>query len=305
MRRHLAAPLVVVPAAFLAALAAPLRRPGASRRRAGRRVRRRRGQPDAPEGDAALLRQHAGPATRYDERALRADFRRLWDTGFLEDLQIDVTDGPKGKVVIFRVAERKRIQIVDYRGSKDLTTTNIEDELKKREAQIKLDTFYDVAKARKVESIIKEMLPRRAVPSRTVKHEAKNIGGAGQQLSFVITDGPKAKIKEISFDGNTVYSDAKLRGKLKNLKEPGSSTQLARGEDDLHRAEVARGGREGPARRPGTARGLLPRPRLRHRPRRSAPDHVLRRQAGQEEADEVHEDRDPRHRGRRSTGSAR
>ena len=119
------------------------------------------------------------------------------------------------------MAERKRIQIVDYRGSKDLTTTNIEDELKKREAQIKLDTFYDAAKARKVESIIKEMLSAKGRPFATVKHEAKNIGGAGQQLSFVITDGPKAKIKEISFDGNTVYSDAKLRGKLKNLKEPG------------------------------------------------------------------------------------
>ena len=43
---------------------------------------------------------------------------------------------------------------------------------------------------------------RRAGPSRTVKHEAKNIGGAGQQLSFVIDDGPKAKVNEIVFDGN-------------------------------------------------------------------------------------------------------
>ena len=157
----------------------------------------------------------------YDERRLREDFKRLWDTGFLEDLQIDVTDGPKGKIVTFRVSERKRIQIVDYRGSKDLTTTNIEDELKKREAQIKLDTFYDPAKARRVEAIIKEMLSVKGRPFATVKHEAKTIGGSGQQLSFVITDGPKAKIKKISFSGNSVYSDAKLRAKLKNLKEPG------------------------------------------------------------------------------------
>jgi outer membrane protein insertion porin family len=163
----------------------------------------------------------ARPGDLYDERRLREDFRRLWDTGFLDDLQIDATDGPKGKIVTFRVSERKRIQIVDYRGSKDLTTTNIEDELKKREAQIKLDTFYDPAKARKVEAIIKEMLAAKGRPFATVKHEAKTIGGSGQQLSFVITDGPKAKIKKISFGGNSVYSDAKLRAKLKNLKEPG------------------------------------------------------------------------------------
>jgi len=157
----------------------------------------------------------------YDERRLREDFKRLWDTGFLDDLQIDVTDGPKGKIVTFRVSERKRIQIVDYRGSKDLTTSNIEDELKKREAQVKIDTFYDPAKARRVESIIKEMLAQKGRPFATVKHEAKNIGGAGQQLSFIITDGPKAKIKQITFEGNSVYSDGTLKGKLKNIKEPG------------------------------------------------------------------------------------
>ena len=85
---------------------------------------------------------------RYDERRLRDDFRRLWDTGFLDDLILDVRESPAGKVVIFRVAERKRIQIVDYRGSKALTTTNIEDGLKEQEEGLKIDTFYDVSRRR-------------------------------------------------------------------------------------------------------------------------------------------------------------
>ena len=69
--------------------------------------------------------------------ACAEDFRRLWDTGFLDDLLLDVRDGAKGKIVSFVVSERKRIQIVDYRGSKALTTTNIEDELKKKDAAVK------------------------------------------------------------------------------------------------------------------------------------------------------------------------
>ena len=76
----------------------------------------------------------AKPGDPYDVKKLRADFRRLWDTGFLDDLQIEVVDGQHGKVVRFKVTERKRIQIVDYRGSKDLTTSTIEDELKKQDA---------------------------------------------------------------------------------------------------------------------------------------------------------------------------
>ena len=93
----------------------------------------------------------------------------------------------------FVVTERRRIQIVDYRGSKDLTTSTIEDELKKRDAQVKIDTFYDPAKARKVESIIKEMLAAKGRPFATVKHEAKNVGASGQQLSFVIDEGPRRR----------------------------------------------------------------------------------------------------------------
>jgi outer membrane protein insertion porin family len=161
------------------------------------------------------------PGDPFDERRLREDFKRLWDTGFLEDLQIEAVDGSRGKVVRFRVTERKRIQIVDYRGSKELSTSTIEEALKKADAEIKIDTFYDPARARKVEAILREMLNQKGRPFGTVKHEAKTIGGAGQQLSFVIDDGPKAKIDEIVFEGNEVYSDATLRGKMKKIKEPG------------------------------------------------------------------------------------
>src|SRR5258706_517356 len=38
------------------------------------------------------------PGDRYDQLRLREDFRRLWDTGFVDDLSFDVDDGPKAKV---------------------------------------------------------------------------------------------------------------------------------------------------------------------------------------------------------------
>ncbi len=161
------------------------------------------------------------PGDRYDEARLKADFRRLWDTGFLDDLTLEVVDGQQGKIAIFGVSERKRIQIVDYRGSKELTSSSIEDELKKRDAQIRIDTFYDLGRARKVEAIVREMLDARGRPFATVKHEAKPIGGAAEQLSFTIDDGPRAKVKEIVFDGNDVFSDGTLAGRMKKIKASG------------------------------------------------------------------------------------
>ena len=161
------------------------------------------------------------PGDRYDEKRLKDDFRRLWDTGFVEDLLLDVRDGAKGKIVTFVVSERRRIQIIDYRGSKALTTTTIEEELKKREAEIKIDTFYDIGKARRVESILREMLAAKGRPFAVVKHDAKSVGGAGLQLSFVVEDGPKANVSRIEFEGNTVFSDDRLRRQLKGIKQKG------------------------------------------------------------------------------------
>ena len=186
------------------------------------------------------------PGDPYDVRKLREDFKRLWDTGFLDDLQIEAVDGPGGKVVRFKVTERKRIQIVDFRGSKDLTTSTIEDALKKADAQIKIDTFYDPAKARKVETIIKEMLAEKGRPFGTVKHEAKNIGGSGQQLSFVIDDGPKAKVHEIVFDGNQVFPDKTLAGKMKKIKEPGFTNLSWLGGKTTYTEDKWLGGEEDP-----------------------------------------------------------
>ena len=183
---------------------------------------------------------------RYDEQRLRQDFRRLWDTGFLQDLRLEVVDGPRGKVVRFYVEERKRIQIVDYRGSKELNTTTIEDELKKRDALIKIDTFYDLAKCRRVEAIIREMLSQKGRPFAAVKHEEKVIGGAGLQVSFIVDDGPKATVKEISFEGNQVFSDAKLRGQMSKIKTTGFWNLSWLGGKTTYTEEKWLGGEEDP-----------------------------------------------------------
>lgn len=158
----------------------------------------------------------------YDEAVIKADFRRLWDAGFLENMSVEENDTAAGnKVLLFTVSERKRVQIVDFRGSKALTKTSIEDKLKEKEATIRLDSFYDPSKARHTEEVILQMLKEKGRLFGTVKHDAKVVGGSGQQITFTIDDGPKTKIKSIVFADNTVYSDGRLRGEMKKMKQTG------------------------------------------------------------------------------------
>ncbi|HEY6555044.1 MAG TPA: outer membrane protein assembly factor BamA, partial [Vicinamibacteria bacterium] len=196
--------------------------------------------------DTLLFYVSTKPGDRYDERRLRDDFRRLWDTGFLDDLQLEARDGPSGKIVTFRVSERKRVQIVDYRGSKALTTSSIEEELKTRDLALKIDTFYDPARARRVEEAIKQMLDRKGRPFAKVKHDAKTIGGAGQQISFVVDDGPKVKVKTVTFDGNQAFSERALARRLKKVKASGFWNLSWLGDKTTYTEEKWTGGEDDP-----------------------------------------------------------
>ena len=161
------------------------------------------------------------PGERYDENRLRGDVRRLWDTGFVDDVLLDVRDGRKGKLITFVIRERRRISLIDYRGSKALSTSSIEDKLKEKEAKIPLDSFFDLTKVRRVEGFIRGMLTDAGRPFGTVKHETKPVGGAGLQLSFVIDDGARVRVGEIHFKGNKVFSEGQLRGSMKKIRQRG------------------------------------------------------------------------------------
>jgi outer membrane protein insertion porin family len=160
------------------------------------------------------------PGDAYDEIRLRADFRRLWDTGFLDDLRMEVEDGSSGRIVRFRVAERARLRVVDFQGSKELSPTEITDRLKKEQASLPLDNFFDPGRARRAENVVKRMLGEKGYLFATVKHETRPLGGAGVQVSFVIADGLRARLRQVGFEGNQAYSDGTLKRRMKT-KERG------------------------------------------------------------------------------------
>src|SRR5262245_25710423 len=161
---------------------------------------------------------HAGDA--YDETRLRADFRRLWDAGFLDDLTLEVTDGRQGKLVRFRATERPRVRSVDYRGSKVLTTARIEERLAKEDASLRAESFFDRGRSRKAENIIQRMLQEEGHLFGVVRREDRPLPGAGLQVSFLIDDGLRAHLKAVDFTGNQVFDDGALRRRMK-LRERG------------------------------------------------------------------------------------
>src|SRR5437763_11386487 len=167
-----------------------------------------------------------GQWVAYDdssEKTIVEDFHQLWNTNFLDNLFIDVTDykfpnGTIGKIVTYNMEERQRVKIVDYTGSKKLEVSKIDEKLKDANAQVRLDTFIDPSLVRKVEGIVRDMLREKGFQFADVKHEIKEVSGGPKlvHITFNMDEGPKGKIRKLEFVGNKAMSDAALKRQLKD-----------------------------------------------------------------------------------------
>jgi len=188
----------------------------------------------------------------YHEETVLEDFKRLWGTNFLDNLWIDVKDAPYpngviGKHVTFNMEERQRVKIVDYTGSKKVEQTKIDDKLKEENVQIRLDSFIDPTLIRRVEGIVRDMLAEKGYQFATVTHEIKPMPGGPKlvHLTFLMTEGPKVRIRHINFTGNKAASDSTLKKAMKQNKEEGflsfinghGTYQEAKFEEDAERMQ--------------------------------------------------------------------
>ncbi len=173
--------------------------------------------------------QHLGAVRRRARsRSAIADFKRLWGTNFLDDLVIEVHDvryanGVPGKVVVYSMEERQRVKIVDYVGPKKVDQTKIEEVLKEKNITIKLDSFIDPGLIRKVSGVVRDVYAEKGYQFVEVKPEIKPVEGGTKivNVTFHITEGPKVKIRDVDFVGNSAVSDGKLSKQLKENKGPG------------------------------------------------------------------------------------
>src|SRR6185436_13857928 len=137
------------------------------------------------------------------EQTMLTDFKTLWGTSFLEDLYIDATDFPcengvVGKIVTYNMEERQRIKIVDYQGSKQIDRTKIDEQLRERNVELRLDSFLDEGVIRRVEGVLRSFMAEKGFTNAEVSHTISPVAGGPKlvNVTFQVSEGPKIKIRE-------------------------------------------------------------------------------------------------------------
>ena len=142
----------------------------------------------------------------YNDEKGTAAIRALFALGLFKDVRLDVN----GDVLVVIVEERPTVANVDFVGTKEFEKEALQKML--REVGLAEGRPYDKALADRAEQELKRQYINKSLYGAEVVTTVTPIERNRVNLTFTVTEGDTAKIKEINIVGNKVFSESTLRG---------------------------------------------------------------------------------------------
>jgi outer membrane protein insertion porin family len=156
----------------------------------------------------------------YDPEAIAKNFHRFWDSGLVEDLKVEAEEMSPGKIrLIVTVKERPKVTEWIFAGNKKLSTSTIREKLETANISLKRNVPMRTSEIQRLRQAILDEYGKEGYASAVVDPVINDTGPNQVKVTFQIDEGAKIKIGKIDFVGNKVYSDSKLRGALKKIKQ--------------------------------------------------------------------------------------
>ena len=149
-----------------------------------------------------------------DQDRLDKDLKSVFGMGFFKDVNIDMEDGPKGKVVIINVNEKPSISRILFEGNKK----EKEEDLKK-ETGIKLYSILNQSEIKQSINRLKEYYRQKGYYKVEIQDTVKDLPNNEVSLTYDVQEGEKLYITKIAFLGNTQFSEKKLAGLMETSEK--------------------------------------------------------------------------------------
>ena len=145
--------------------------------------------------------------TFTEEKGAEA-IKALYSTGFFRDVQIQA----QGTVLIVIIEERPSISRIEFTGMKEFDQEIVRKSLKS--VGVAEARFYDKALIDKAEQELKRQYVGKGMYAAEVVATVTPLERNQVALYFNIDEGPVAKIQEINFIGNEVFSEGTLNSEM-------------------------------------------------------------------------------------------
>ena len=142
---------------------------------------------------------------QYSDEKGAAAIRALFALGLFKDVRLET----QGDILVVVVEERPSVAVVEFIGLKEFDKDVLIKAL--RDVGLAEGRPYDKALADKAEQELKRQYISRSLYGAEVVSTATPVDRNRVNLSFTITEGGPAKIKQIQIVGNKAFSESELR----------------------------------------------------------------------------------------------
>ena len=175
----------------------------------------------------------------FDPAELDRRMRALWRRGLLEDLAVDGRPAPGGVSLLVRIVERPGVAAIEYVGLQRVREEEIARRLADEGVRVIRGEPLRRGELPRLEAVVEKLFRERGFPLvSAVAATEERIEG---RVAVVVTvdEGDRLRVAELGFEGNAVFSDARLRRALEESRPSGWLNRLL-GKDRFDRAALAR-----------------------------------------------------------------
>jgi outer membrane protein insertion porin family len=142
----------------------------------------------------------------FSNERVREDLRSIFRLGYFTDVQVDIQSTPKGKEIIYIVAERPSIKEVLILGNDKVKLEDI-----KEKVTLAPRSILNLEKVVENAEQIRKLYFSKGYYGVRVEHQVDSLETNEAVVTFRITEGPKGRIKKIIFKGNRKIKSSDLK----------------------------------------------------------------------------------------------
>lgn len=162
---------------------------------------------------AVLFRMELKPGTPFSSGAVTRDIRRVYELNYFDTVNIGVQEDAGRLILLVDVKEKRVIEEIRIIGNRKIKDRAIRAVLSMREGDSFLPEAYDQER-----QAILNLYEGKGFANTIVDAVSENIGASRVRLIYSITEGKKARIRNITIEGNQAISDRRLRKSMKTKK---------------------------------------------------------------------------------------
>lgn len=150
---------------------------------------------------------------KLDKAAIDADIKQIYKTGFFEKVVAGLRVRGQDGVLTFSVVERPALRQVFLKGNEELS-----EEVLKEKLEISAARFLDKKKIKAGIEQLKLYYQSLGFYDTSIDYSITSVENNQVDLTFVVDEGEKKKLRKIFFEGNDEITDSELKGVVMTRK---------------------------------------------------------------------------------------